>query len=190
MNEKRFDPTKLHKLNNPDRLLDIPPEYIWNKLNLNKPSVLIDIGAGTGFFSIPFVGYTKNGKVFACDNSEIMIEWMKNNICKERPNIIPLKMEGGAVPLENSVADLVYMIALHHELAEPKKMFKESFRLLKDHGKIFIVDWRKEEMQQGPSRHLRYLPEDVKNQLISVGFKNVDIYNKMPKFFLVVAEKG
>jgi ubiquinone/menaquinone biosynthesis C-methylase UbiE len=79
MDEKRFNPQKLHKLNNPDRLSDQPPEYIWNKLNLKNPNVLVDIGAGTGFFSIPFVGYTKRGKVFACDISDIMIEWMKNN---------------------------------------------------------------------------------------------------------------
>ena len=44
-------------------------------------------------------------------------------------------------------------------------------------------------MLQGPSKHLRCLPEEVKNQLISVGFENVIIYNEMPKHFLVVAEK-
>jgi len=189
MEEKKFNTKKLHKLNNPDRLADQPPEYIWNKLKLKNPNILIDIGAGTGFFSIPFVGYTKNGKVFACDISDIMIEWMKNNVCQKYPNIIPLKMEGCAVPLEDSLADLVYMINLHHELDEPVEMLKESFRLLKDKGKIFIVDWKKEEMAQGPSKHLRYLPEEVKNQLISVGFENVTIYNEMSKHFLVVAER-
>ncbi len=52
MKEKRFNPKKLHKLNNPKRLLDLPPEYIWSKLNMNAANVIIDIGAGTGFFSI------------------------------------------------------------------------------------------------------------------------------------------
>ena len=56
MNDKRFDPKKLHKLNNPDRLLDLPPQYIWDKLNLQLTGAdtFVDIGAGTGFFSIPF----------------------------------------------------------------------------------------------------------------------------------------
>jgi ubiquinone/menaquinone biosynthesis C-methylase UbiE len=189
MDKKRFNPQKLHILNNPDRLSDQPPEYIWNKLNLKNPNILVDIGAGTGFFSIPFVGYTKNGKVFACDISDIMIEWMKNNVCQKHPNIIPLKMEECAVPLEDGVADLVYMINLHHELDEPEEMLKESFRLLKDDGEIFIVDWKNEEMSQGPPKHLRYFPEEVKNQLIRVGFKNVAIYNEMSKHFLVIAER-
>jgi ubiquinone/menaquinone biosynthesis C-methylase UbiE len=189
MDEKRFDPQKLHKLNNPDRLSDLPPDYIWSKLNLKDPSILVDIGAGTGFFSIPFVNYTKNGKVFACDISDIMIEWMANNICHKHPNIIPVKMEGGTVPLEESLADLVYMINLHHELDEPGAMLKEAFRLLKENGKIFIVDWKKEEMLEGPATHLRYLPEEVKKQLIRAGFENIAIYNEMSKHFLVIAEK-
>jgi ubiquinone/menaquinone biosynthesis C-methylase UbiE len=98
-------------------------------------------------------------------------------------------MEGGTVPLEESLADLVYMINLHHELDEPGTMLKEAFRLLKENGKIFIVDWKKEEMLEGPATHLRYLPEEVKKQLISAGFENIAIYNEMSKHFLVIAEK-
>ncbi len=189
MSEKRFNPQKLHKLNNPNRLLDIPPQYIWERLKLETADIFVDIGAGTDFFSIPFVKYTRNGKLFACDISDIMIEWLKQNVCPAYPNIIPLRMEESCVPLENRIADLVYMINLHHELDRPDKMLKESFRLLKDNGKIFIVDWKKEEMPEGPSIHIRCLPEDVKSQIISVGFKNVAIYNQMSKHFLVIAEK-
>jgi ubiquinone/menaquinone biosynthesis C-methylase UbiE len=189
MDEKRFNPQKLHKLNNPERLSDIPPDYIWNKLNLKDPTVLVDIGAGTGFFSIPFAAFTKHGTVFACDISDIMVEWMQTNICGKHPTIIPLKMEDCEVPLKDGVADVVYMINLHHELDEPEDMLKESFRLLKANGKIFIVDWKNEEMEQGPPTHIRCLQEDVKKQLVRTGFNNAAIYNEMVKHFLVVAER-
>jgi len=189
MNEKKFDPKKLHKLNDPDRLLDIPPEYIWNKINIVKPEVLVDIGAGTGFFSVSFLKCVKNAKIFACDTSDIMIQWMKNNICPQYPNIVPLIMEENAVPLEDSIADAVYMINLYHELDEPETILEESFRILKNDGAIFIVDWKKEEMSEGPPMHIRYLSEQVKDQLLSVEFVNVTIYNDMSKHFLVVAEK-
>ena len=48
---------------------------------------------------------------------------------------------------------------------------------------------KKEEMVQGPSKHLRYLPEEVKSQMISVEFNNVTIYNEMSMHFLIVADK-
>ncbi|HEC97397.1 MAG TPA: class I SAM-dependent methyltransferase [Nitrospirae bacterium] len=189
MNEKKFDPKKLHKLNDPGRLSDIPPEYIWDKIDIVKPDVLVDIGAGTGFFSVHFLNYAKNGKIFACDTSDIMIQWMKNNICPKYPNIVPLKMKENAVPLEDGIADLVYMINLHHELDKPETILEESFRILKNNGAIFIVDWKKEDMPEGPPTHFRYLPEQVKDQLLSVEFRNVNIFNEMPKHFLVVAKK-
>jgi len=189
MKEKKFNYKKLHKLNDPDRLLDIPPKYIWNKINIEKPGVLVDIGAGTGFFSVHFLKYIKIGKIFACDTSDIMIQWMKNNICPQYPHIVPLKMKKNAVPLKNGIADLVYMINLHHELDNPETILKESFRILKNNGAIFIVDWKKEDMSDGPPTDFRYLPEQVKDQLRSVEFRNVNIFNDMSKHFLVVANK-
>lgn len=189
MKGKKFDHKKLHKLNNPDRLLDIPPGYIWNKINLVKPDVLVDIGAGTGFFSVHFLNYAQNGKIFACDTSDIMIQWMKKNVCPQYPNIIPLKMEESAIPLEEGIADLVYMINLHHELDNPEAILEEAFRVLKKKGTIFIVDWKKEDMSAGPPTHIRYLPEQVRDQLVNAEFKNVTIFSEMLKHFLVVAEK-
>ena len=189
MTEKKFDPKKLHKLNNPDRLLDIPPEYIWDKINIEEPRVLVDIGAGTGFFCVNFLKYIKKGKIFACDISDIMIQWMNDNICPRYPDIVPLKMEENTVPLEDELADLVYMMNLHHELDNPEKILKESFRILKANGKILIVDWKKEDMSEGPPTHIRYSPEQVKDELLNLKFTNVDIFTKMPKHFMVVAEK-
>ena len=192
MTEKKFDPRKLNKLNNPDRLLDVPPEYIWDKLNLHleKIGTFIDIGAGTGFFSIPFVEYSNGGKIFACDISDIMIDWMTDNICDNYPAINPLKMTEHSVPLDDNIADLVFMINLHHEIDDPEKLLKESSRLLKSGGKIFIVDWEKEDMAVGPPTHIRYLPEKVEEELLNSGFNNIKIYNDLPKHFLVIGEKA
>jgi len=192
MTEKKFNPKKLEKLNNPERLLDESPDYIWEKLGLENPKVLIDIGAGTGFFSRQFLDRItdkKEGKVYACDISIVMINWMKDNILEDYPNIFPVKMEESIVPLENNLANLVYMMNLHHELEKPDKILKESLRLLKKGGKIFITDWKKEDMPQGPPTEIRCLPEDVSKELQHAGFKNIQVHNGMPKHFFVVAEK-
>jgi len=61
MTNNIFNPKKLEKLNNPDRLKAIPPEFIWGKLNLVDPRYLLDLGAGTGMFSIAFSHYIERG---------------------------------------------------------------------------------------------------------------------------------
>lgn len=187
--ENKFDPKKLKKLNNPERLKDISPEYIWKKLQIVNPTVLVDIGAGTGFFTVPFLQYLENGKIYACDLSEIMIDWMKNNVCIKHPGVLPVKMEENTVPLENGIADLVYMINLHHELDNPEKILQESQRLLKSTGSIFIVDWKKEDMSEGPPTHIRCSVAQVKDELEGAQFRNIRIFDEMKKHFLVIADK-
>jgi hypothetical protein len=44
MTDKNFDPKKLQKLNNPQSLADIMPDYISSKLNTAKSAVMGEIG--------------------------------------------------------------------------------------------------------------------------------------------------
>ncbi len=189
MNEKKFDPKKLHKLNNPQRLEDIPPDYVWDKLSIEKTDVLVEIGAGTAFFSIAFLQHAKPSKIYACDVSEIMIDWIEANVVPKHPNIIPVKTEEDSIPLDDEIADLVFMINLHHEIDNPTLILEESYRILKPRGNIFIVDWKKKDMDEGPPMQIRCLPEQVNKQMVNSGFKHVKIINKLPKHFLVVGKK-
>jgi len=189
MKEKKFNLKKLEKLNNPQRLMDIPPDYIISKLNIEKSEVMVEIGAGTALFSIAILQQLNPSTIYACDLSETMINWMKGNVSPNYPNIIPVKSEESSVPLDDGIADLVFMIALHHELENPSLIIEESYRLLKPGGKIFIVDWKKTDMPQGPPLSIRCLPEQVENQLIESGFKGVYFFNELAQHFLVVGKK-
>ena len=98
MDEKKFNPKKLEKLNNPNRLKDIPPDYVLDKLSMEKASILVEIGAGTAFFSIAFLQYANPSKIYACDVSEVMINWIKENVVQNFPNITPVKTEEHSIP--------------------------------------------------------------------------------------------
>lgn len=190
MNEKKFDPKKLQKLNNPQRLKDIPPKYIRSKLHVENPDVMVEIGAGTGFFCIALHGQYHPSKIYACDLSETMLQWIGDNVVPKYPNIVPLKTREHEVPLDDGIADLVFMINLHHELENPTLTVKEAYRLLKPGGEIFIVDWKKKDMPEGPPVKIRCLQEEVSGQLTHSGFAGVSVYDELPKHFLVVAWKS
>jgi ubiquinone/menaquinone biosynthesis C-methylase UbiE len=189
MHENKFDPEKLQKLNDPQRLIDIPPDYIWSRLGIAKPDVMVEIGAGTAFFCLAFLRYAEAATIYACDVSEKMIQWVEENICPTHPNIITLKSGETTVPLADGIADLVYMINLHHELDAPDMTVREAFRLLKPGGAVFVVDWKRKDMPQGPPLTIRYVPEAVRGQLKRGGFGRVAVFEELPKHFLVVAKK-
>lgn len=176
MKDKKFNPKQIHKLTDPRRLEFQPPELLWKTLNVKSPKVLVDIGAGTGFFAMPFCDRS-DGIVYACDSSEVMIDWMQENLpSKYRDKIIPYKTEENNTGLDPGIGDAVYMINLHHELEDPTKMLLECFRIIKPGGKIMIVDWKYKEMEMGPPLSLRIPAEKIKEQLGLAGFNKVETH--------------
>ena len=189
MEDKRFDPKKLEKLNNPERVAEVPIATILKRAGVENPAVVIDLGAGTGIFSIEIAKLYHQCKIYACDISEVMIGWMNNNIAGKYKNVAPLKMDDSHIALEDGIADFLLMINLHHELYHPEKTLKECNRLLKPGGRIAISDWRKEDMEHGPPLKIRCAPEEVREQLQTAGFGDVAIYNDFKNNFLVTALK-
>ena len=199
---KRFDPAKLDKLNDPERLKYLDPDLIWRAAIPNDtksgqkfdPEVLVDIGAGTGLFALIFskkIGGQK-GRIYACDISARMIEWMEANL--PRPSdgggvVIPLKMEESSVPLPGGVADMVYMIDLHHELDDPAATIREARRLLKGGGRLLIVDWKKEPTPEGPPLEIRVAEETIMLQMREGGFSDLKHHPVLPYHNLLTGEK-
>lgn len=185
---KKFDPKKIEKLNNPKRLESIPPDFVWEKLNLSEAKTIVDIGSGTGLFSTAFSKFMDNGKVYALDISEVMVEWMKKNLVGFK-NVIPMIMSESEIPFEEKSSDLVIMISLHHELESPDTILAESMRILKAGGKICIIDWKKEETPYGPSYEIRYPIQEIYNQLEAVGFSEIQTDISLERFNMLWAEK-
>lgn len=187
---KKFDPKKLAKLNDPRRLEYLNPDLIWEKAGLTNPSVLIDIGAGTGFFALLFSNKVKTAKVYACDVSDEMLSWMKENLpAGPKGRIIPLKMEEASVPLPDDMADLVYMIDLHHELEQPQKILGEALRLLRRGGRLLIIDWKKEQTPEGPPLEIRVTEKTIESQMLKAGFRDIIKYAVLPYHHFLVGEK-
>ena len=183
----KFDPKKLAKLNNPERLKYLNPAFILQNFNIGESPTLIDIGAGTGLFAKAFSGLMNDGKIYACDTSEIMINWMQENI--QDSKIIPVLNSENKIPLPDETADIVYMMNLHHELYEPDKVLAESYRLLKNNGKIAVLDWKKEETPDGPPVDIRVEEAKVIKCLESCGFNNIKSITGLSYHYFIIAEK-
>ena len=189
MNDIKFDPKKLQKLNNPARLADIPLDEIQRRLPLEPHKVIVDLGAGTAFFSVAFLERFNPETIYACDLSETMIQWIRENVCPAHPRIKAIQTRESAVPLDDGVSDLIFMIALHHELENPSRFMDEAFRLLKPGGQVLIVDWLRKQMTEGPPVEIRCLPETVRVQLTQAGFIRVRVHPNLTKHFMVTGEK-
>lgn len=184
---KKFNPKKLGMLNDPSRLEAVSPSYILDKLDMDSIHVIADVGAGTGLFSKAFLEVCPAEKAYALDISPHMIEWMKENLTVERGEITPLLMGESTIPLEDDSVDLLLMFNLYHELDEPNRLLKEVYRVLKEEGKVCIVDWKKEKTEHGPPLEHRVAEEKIMKDLKDSGFHNVKIDDGLKEHCLVWA---
>lgn len=173
----KFDMAKLERLNDPGRFDSLPPEVFFSALGgPDDARVIVEIGAGTGLFAAAFAERAPEAIVYAADTAVEMLEWMRAN----RPEvaagrIAPVRAEETSVPLADGIADVVYMINLHHELADPPSSYAEAFRLLRPGGRLLVVDWAPRETPKGPPQEVRVTAEALAALLRGAGFADVAI---------------
>lgn len=177
MPDRRFKPTEAHKLEDPERLIWLPPSEVVAHLDPRPGLVVVDMGAGTGYFAIPIAkAIAPTGKVLAVDVEPEMLEKLKVKLAaNESPKNIELHQgEATATQLPDHLADRVLIANVWHEL-DPSRWpaaAQEAARLLRSHGKLIILDWRPDvDRPPGPPLEHRIPIDQVAAFLISQGWK-------------------
>lgn len=188
----KFDLAKLERLNDPGRFETLPPDVFWQALGAPEgEAMLVEIGAGTGLFAAAFAERNPEVVIYAADTADEMLEWMRLNrpeVADER--IVPVKASETGLPLPDEMADAVYMVNLHHELAQPQSSYAEALRLLKPRGRLLVVDWAKRETPKGPPQEVRAEPAEVAGMLAEAGFEGVETdAERLPWHWMVTARK-
>jgi ubiquinone/menaquinone biosynthesis C-methylase UbiE len=152
----------------------MPDEKLWNaffdtELILKELLIdsqindLVEIGSGYGTFTIPTARLLK-GKLYAFDIENEMIDYLReklsnlniDNVILEQRDILT-QTTGLA---DNSVDYVMLFNILHHD--SPTDFLNESFRILKQNGKIGIIHWRSDiSTPRGPDLSIRPKPDQI-----------------------------
>lgn len=190
MPHMKFDIAKIARLDDVGRFDDLDPGVMWQALGSPGPAAIVDIGAGTGMFARRFAALAPQATVFAVDTEQRMLDWIAEHpdpAIDDRLRLVLSKET--VVPLPDDSAELVVMINLHHELADPRATYREALRVLRAAGQLLVVDWARTEMQGGPPQHVRATSEEIVAMLESVGFRGAKAHEGLPKHSLVTAVK-
>ncbi|WP_052475845.1 class I SAM-dependent methyltransferase [Cohnella kolymensis] len=113
--ERRFNPEHLAKLDNPERRAMLPPEPLIAKLGVKGEVAVLDLGAGTGYFTLPIAQIT-DGTVYALDVEPKMLETIKNKAEeKGMENIRYVEGTLEQIPMEDATIDRVVASLVLHE---------------------------------------------------------------------------
>jgi len=170
MNERTFRASEAAKLEDPARLIFLPPAEAMEILGLAPGMRVADIGAGTGHFAIPFARRVgPSGRVFAVDIQKEMLALLEAKIAGAA-DCGPIDLiEGTAAQthLSDAACDLAFFSNVWHELDDREAVLAEAGRILRAGGRIAILDWRPDaDRPPGPPADHRVSPAEVEALLV------------------------
>lgn len=125
-------------LDNPiRRFLEKPADRI-RKLGLVNGAVL-EVGCGPGFFNLPLA--ENNRLVVAFDVSAKFLKRAHRKVVEsDAMNIFFMRCEASKIPLKDGSFDYMFVHFVYHELDNRDDFIEEAWRVLKNEGKVVMVD--------------------------------------------------
>jgi len=173
MENRRFDIANAARLDARERFESLPPGEVLAALKIAADEIIADIGAGTGYFALPMAQAAVNGMVYAVDAQPGMLELLKSKSAGVE-NIRTVQAEAEATTLESDSCNLVFLANVWHEFNRRSHVLREVLRILKNKGRIAILDWRPDvEWLSGPPLEHRLDSRQAVSELDSAGFKQI-----------------
>lgn len=163
---------------------------------LRSNGTVLDVGAGSGYFSFSIARRLEQGKVVCLDLSSVMLEEL---VRRARKLGLSSRIEvqlGSAYQLrfEDSIFDLVTSNGVFHELSEPEKALNEMKRVLKLGSFVVISDFcntvvgRRIGMAHRKEDHGPFSADELVNLLQNAGFVNIKV-EKIRHWVLATGQK-
>jgi ubiquinone/menaquinone biosynthesis C-methylase UbiE len=143
--ERVFHHSEAARLDSPDRLTWLPPSEIITSINVRPGMSVADIGAGTGYFSVPLAAVVgQRGHVYAVDLQREMLSLIE---AKPDTQALPISLHHGtasATTLNDHSCDIVFLANVWHEIDDIPAALEECRRIVVPKGILALVDWRKD----------------------------------------------
>ena len=177
-----FDNFRLESLNKKASSSENKPQEVIKKMMLKEGDVIGDIGAGGGYFSIEFsraVG--EDGKIYSIDTNPKSLDYIESKAKKLGiNNIETILVDKNGLNLTEKV-DIFFMRNVYHHLPDPVAYFKDLKPLLKNNGKITLLEYKKKKFGfVGIFGH--YTPEEeIYRQMNLAGYSVFENSNFLPE---------
>jgi ubiquinone/menaquinone biosynthesis C-methylase UbiE len=169
----------------------IDPERVFGELRLKQGSSFLDMGCGSGQYSIAaseIVG--DEGHIYAIDLwKEGVTTLVEQASAKGLKNLNAMVGDiTKRIPIDNNGIDVCLMATTLHELTLAKtadRALAEAARVLGPDGTLAIIEFEKIDRPPGPPIHIRLTPDDVESIIIPHGFRKARVTEVGPYNYLM-----
>ena len=170
------DAGKTEDYRNTNRVIWQKPDMILELLGDLEGKTVADIGAGTGFFTIPLA--TKAQKVIAIDIDPRFVGYIDSvKMIKLAENFHRRIETRAAKPedpmLKSNEVDAIIIVNTFMYIQDKSAYLQKLKTAIRPGGRLLIVDFKKKRTPFGPPAHLRYPIHEIEELFYTAGFKNI-----------------
>jgi SAM-dependent methyltransferase len=177
------------EFDNPERDAWQKPEEILEALNLQRTSVVADIGAGTGYFSVRLAKRIPEGKIFAADIEPDMVRYLGERALREHlTNLVPVQASADAANLPDPI-DVFLVVDTYHHIGDRIQYFAKLKSSLRTGGRLVIIDFKADSPNGPPAQH-RISPQKVTEELKAAGYLLMETLKFLPRQYCLVFAKA
>ena len=167
-------------LSREERWLEEQPERLLDALSIRRGMTVADVGAGTGFMTVQLARRVgRHGLVVATDLQSEMLDTLLSR--SDLPNNVMTVLSTSTNPnLPANTFDLIVLVDVYHEAPRPDLLLKGLRRALKPHGRLVLVEYRKEDPRVPINICHRMSARQVLLELQANRFRLVQQYEHLP----------
>jgi len=166
-------------------------DLLIENLPLNATSVVVDLGAGTGYFSVPMAKRIPDGRVLAVDLQPEMLEIIETRQADEGLTNIQTVLASETDPrLPEASVDLVLIVDAYHEFAWPLEVMQRVAASLKPDGRLYLIEYRGED-RSVPIKPLHKMTEDQAiREMSAAGLSWIETLSFLPTQHVLVFKRS
>ncbi len=158
-------------LERPDRVLWQKPDEVVKALELRGTETVVDVGAGSGYFTFRFAKALPEGKVIATDIDPEMVRHIHHKVLTEGALNVTAVLITPDDPGIASEADVVFISDVIHHVANREAWLRKGYSEMKPGAKLVVVEFKEGKLPEGPPESVKIAKAKLISMLQEAGFK-------------------
>jgi len=154
-----------------DRALWQKPDAIVAALNLFGDENILDLGAGSGYFTFRFAQALPRGTVLATDTEPEMVRHIHHQVLAEGLDNVRVELVEPGDPDVPASTDLVFICDVLHHVPEPGAWLSKIAGQLHSEARLVLIEFKEGALPEGPPESMKISRQELVDLASGAGLR-------------------